>query len=68
MSNRDLLSRKQDEPNPGISRRELLLGLGGAAAAMAYAGNAVSAMPGHDHSKHSARLPMALVSINGKNR
>ena len=47
MLNRDLLSRKQDEPSPGITRRELLLGLGGAAAAMAYTGNAVSAMPGH---------------------
>ena len=49
MLNRNLLSRKQDEPCPGISRRELLLGLGGAAAAIAYTGNAVSAMPGHDH-------------------
>ena len=64
MSNRDLLSRKQDEPGSGISRRELLLGLGGAAAAMAYAGNAVSAMPGHDHSKHTAQLPDVLDAMN----
>ena len=64
MSNRDRLSRKQDEPGSGISRRELLLGLGGAAAAMAYAGNAVSAMPGHDHSKHTAQLPDVLDAMN----
>jgi len=47
----------------GISRREVLLGLGAAATA-AYAGSAVSAMKGHDHSKHTAQLPGLLNAIN----
>ncbi|MEN8213477.1 MAG: Csp1 family four helix bundle copper storage protein [Pseudomonadota bacterium] len=63
MSKRDRLSRKQDETAHGISRREMLLGLG-AAASMAYAGNAFSAMPGHDHSKHTAQLPDVLNAMN----
>lgn len=49
--------------NPGISRRDVLLGMG-AAAAVAYAGNAVSAMPGHDHSKHSSQHPGLLEAVN----
>jgi len=63
MSDLDLLSQKHEEPKPGISRREILQGLG-AAAAMAYAGNAVSAMPAHDHSKHTSQLPGLLDAIN----
>ena len=63
MSNPDLLSQQQEEPTSGISRREILQGLG-VAAAMAYAGNAVSAMPAHDHSKHTAQLPGLLDAIN----
>jgi Cys-rich four helix bundle protein (predicted Tat secretion target) len=46
-----------------ISRRELLIGMGTAAAA-AYAGNAVSAMPAHDHSKHTAQQPDLLNAVN----
>ena len=46
-----------------ISRRELLIGMGAAAAA-AYAGSAASAMPGHDHSKHTARKPDLLNAVN----
>jgi len=46
-----------------ISRRDLLIGMG-AAAATAYAGSAASAMPGHDHSKHSAQQPDLLNAIN----
>ena len=46
-----------------ISRRDLLIGMG-AAAATAYAGSAVSAMPGHDHSKHSTQQPDLLNAIN----
>ena len=46
-----------------ISRRDLLIGMG-AAAATAYAGSAVSAMPGHDHSKHTAQQPDLLNAIN----
>ena len=63
MSDLDLLSQKHEEPKPGISRRGILQGLG-AAAAMAYAGNAVSAMPAHDHSKHTSQLPGLLDAIN----
>lgn len=63
MSDLDLLSQKHEEPKPGISRREILQGIG-AAAAMAYAGNAVSAMPAHDHSKHTSQLPGLLDAIN----
>lgn len=63
MSNLELSSHKTDEPGSGISRRNMLFGLG-AAAAMAYTGNAVSAMPGHDHSKHSAQLPDVLDAMN----
>ena len=47
----------------GLTRRELLLGLG-AAATVAYAGNAAAAMPGHDHSKHSAQQPESLAAAN----
>ena len=48
---------------PGISRRDILLGLGAFATAT-YAGAAVSAMPGHDHSKHTAQLPDLLNATN----
>lgn len=47
----------------GISRRELLLGLG-AAATLAYTSKATAAMPGHDHSKHSAQHPKVLDAVN----
>ena len=47
----------------GISRREILLGMGAVVTA-AYAGAAVSAMPEHDHSKHSAQLPDLLDAAN----
>ena len=46
-----------------ISRRDLLIGMG-TAAATAYAGSAVSAMPGHDHSQHTAQQPDLLNAIN----
>jgi len=63
MSDLDAFSRKHEEQKTGISRREILQGLG-VAAAMAYAGNAVSAMPGHDHSKHTAQQPGLLDAVN----
>ena len=47
----------------GLSRRTALLGLGAVATA-AYAGNAFSAMKGHDHSKHSPQLPDVLSAAN----
>lgn len=50
--------------NPSwMSRRELLIGMGATVAA-AYAGNAVSAMTGHDHSKHTAQQPDLLNAVN----
>ena len=55
MSKKEESQQKQMETGHGISRRDMLLGLGAAAASMAYTGNAVAAMPGHDHSKHSAQ-------------
>ena len=55
--------QEHEKPDSGISRRDLMLGMG-AATAVAYAGNAVSAMPGHDHSKHKAQLPELLDAVN----
>ena len=63
MSEHDLIPDKQAQTNSAISRRDMLLGMG-AAAAMAYTGNAMSAMPGHDHSKHSAQNPNVLDAVN----
>ena len=54
---------QNEKKHPEMSRRELLIGMGAAAAA-AYAGSAVSAMPGHDHSKHTAQQPALLDAIN----
>jgi len=47
-----------------ISRRDILLSLGATAATLAVSGNAIAAMPGHDHSKHSAQLPAVLDAVN----
>ncbi len=63
MSNDESTTNNNTESSSGISRRDMLLGLG-SAAAMAYAGSAMSAMPGHDHSKHSAQLPDVLDAVN----
>jgi Cys-rich four helix bundle protein (predicted Tat secretion target) len=51
------------QPTSGLTRRDVLLGIG-AIASVAYAGAAVSAMPGHDHSKHSPQLPELLTAAN----
>lgn len=53
---------REDEKAAGVSRRELLLGLG--AMSLAYAGTGLAAMPGHDHSKHSAQHPQVLDAVN----
>ena len=53
----------QGKSTSGISRRDILLGIG-AIATTTYAGAAVSAMPGHDHSKHTAQLPDLLNATN----
>ncbi len=63
MSDYDPKSTQRNEAGDGISRREMLVGIG-TAAAMAYAGSALSAMPGHDHSKHSAQQPELLNAMN----
>ena len=47
----------------GISRRDVLLGMG-AAATMAYAGSTTAAMKGHDHSKHSTQLTDLMDAVN----
>lgn len=56
-------SNKNHEAVSSLSRRDMLIGLG-AAATVAYAGTAASAMPGHDHSKHTAQLPGVLTATN----
>ena len=63
MSNPDPTSQHHEKSSSGISRRDMLLGMGAAAAA-AYAGNAVSAMPGHDHSKHTSQFSDVLNATN----
>ena len=57
------VQHNQVETEHGVSRRDVLLGLGAAAVTMAYSGNA-AAMPGHDHSKHSAQQPKLLDASN----
>jgi len=56
--------QEQMETGHGISRRDVLLGLGAAAATMAFSENTMAAMPGHDHSKHSAQQPAVLDATN----
>ena len=64
MSNIKGSQQEQMETGHGVSRRDLLLGLGAAATTMAYTGSAIAAMPGHDHSKHSAQQPKVLDATN----
>ena len=69
--NKGELAMSESEPSlhtdhkstPGISRREIMLGIGAAATA-AYAGAAMSAMPEHDHSKHTSQQPDLLDAAN----
>ena len=63
MTNHENKPEKISETNSGISRRDILLGMGAMATA-AYAGTAASAMKGHDHSKHTAQLPDVLSAAN----
>lgn len=51
MSETETTSMQNTEKKQALSRRDVLLAMG-AAATTAYAGSAVAAMPGHDHSKH----------------
>ena len=63
MQNKNSSSQPDLNSLPGLSRRELLLGLG-AAATVAAAAPAMAAMPGHDHSKHSTQQPDMLDAAN----
>jgi len=63
MTNNKSPSEQNLDSTSGISRREVLLGIGAVATAT-YAGAAVSAMPGHDHSKHTAQQPDVLEAAN----
>lgn len=66
MSDNEYESVKQQEVTNGISRRDVLLGMG-AVATMAYTGSASAAMKGHDHSKHSTRLSGLMDAVNACN-
>jgi Cys-rich four helix bundle protein (predicted Tat secretion target) len=61
MSEKETVAMKQQ--TDGISRRDLLLGMG-AAATMAYAGTVSAAMTEHDHSKHSTQLTDLMDAVN----
>ena len=63
MSEKETVSEKQQQAKEGISRREVLLGMG-AAATMAYAGSASAAAKGHDHSKHATQLTDVMDGVN----
>ena len=62
MSEKETASVKQKTAD-GISRRDVLLGMG-AAATMAYAGSSSAASKEHDHSKHSTQLPGLMDAVN----
>ena len=57
------MPQKNNQPERGINRREVLLAMGAAATA-AYAGSATAAMAGHDHSKHKPQHPAVLDATN----
>ncbi len=63
MSDINTSSNNKPEMTLDESRRKIILGMGAVAAA-AYTGVASSAVPGHDHSKHSAQLPDVLDAAN----
>lgn len=63
MSEDDAVTLTGRDQSSGLTRREVVLAMGAVATA-AYAGAAVSAMPGHDHSKHTAQLPDVLDATN----
>ncbi|MEA1890944.1 MAG: Csp1 family four helix bundle copper storage protein [Pseudomonadota bacterium] len=63
MTNFEKPSSKNEKTENGVSRRDIILGMG-AAAAFAYAGPTNAAMPGHDHSKHTAQQAEVLGAAN----
>jgi Cys-rich four helix bundle protein (predicted Tat secretion target) len=62
MSEKEIVSEKQ-QAKEGISRRDVLLGMG-AAATMAYAGSASATAKEHDHSKHATQLTDVMDGVN----
>ena len=63
MSEKNNASVKPQETDDGVSRRNMLLGMG-AVASMAYAGSVSAASSEHDHSKHSTQLPDLMDAVN----
>jgi Cys-rich four helix bundle protein (predicted Tat secretion target) len=63
MSELDSQLKTVQKFSSGFTRRDVLLGIGALASA-GYAGAAISAMPGHDHSKHAPQLPDLLDAAN----
>ena len=57
-------TKQSNEKDVSISRRDVLFGIGAAAATLALSENALAAMPGHNHSKHSAQQPDVLNAVN----
>lgn len=53
----------EDTLKSGMSRRNVLIGMGAAAAA-AYAGNTLAASDKHDHSKHKTQNTDMLEAVN----
>ena len=67
MSEKETVSKKQQQAKDGISRRDVLLGMS-AAATMVYTGSAsAAAAKGHDHSKHSTQLTDLMDAVNACN-
>ena len=65
MKNIEKTSKQDYQPENGISRRDILMGIGGAAATLAYAKTGNAAMSAqHDHSKHTAQQPDVLSAAN----
>jgi Cys-rich four helix bundle protein (predicted Tat secretion target) len=63
MSEKETVSKEQQDKD-GVSRRDVLLGMG-AAASMVYAGSvSASASKEHDHSKHSTQLTDLMDAVN----
>jgi Cys-rich four helix bundle protein (predicted Tat secretion target) len=63
MTDKDSLPQKNNQPQSGMNRREVLLAMGAVATA-AYTGSAAAAMPGHDHSKHKPQYSTVLDATN----
>ena len=63
MTDKDSVPQKNNQPERGINRREVLLAMGAAATA-AYAGSATAAMQGHNHSSHKPQHEDVLDASN----